>query len=282
MDNDRGIGKSGGSGWPLLRAAAVAVALLALCSPRPGQAQNASEYQVKAAYLYNFVKLAAWPKQGAADDSEPLWIGVFGGDDEFLEVLTKTVEGKSVANHTIHAKRVNAEDGVKSCRAVFVRASAGRKRSQEAIAAGVPVGVLLIGEDDNFLQQGGMINLFLQSGKIRFAVNRDALDQAGIQVSPELLRLAQEDDSARRAQPHASRQLRQFDLPEYPEIARRLKLQGTVQLEVDVRRDGTVKDVRVLGGNPVLAEAFSEAVKRWKYEPAPNETVEKVHYTFSP
>lgn len=213
MGNDGGIRKFGCPGRRMLRAAAGAVALFALCSPRPGQAQNASEYQVKAAYLYNFLKLAAWPKQGAADDSEPLCIGVVGGDDEFLDVVAKTVEGKSIANHTIKVKRVSTEQEMRPCREVFIRASAGRKRSLAALAAGAPASVLLVGEDDDFLQQGGMINLFLQNGKIRFAVNRDALDQAGIQVSPELLRLAQEEDSARKAQPHAPRQLRQFDPP---------------------------------------------------------------------
>ncbi|MGB6250151.1 MAG: energy transducer TonB [Terriglobales bacterium] len=70
------------------------------------------------------------------------------------------------------------------------------------------------------------------------------------------------------------------DPPEYPEVARSMKIEGTVHLEVEVRRDGTIKAARVLGGHPVLAEAFLQAIKRWKYEPASEENVEQASYTF--
>lgn len=263
-------------------ATAFAIVLSAVCIPCRVQAQGASEYQVKAAYIYNFVKMVAWTGQGTTNDSDPLWIGVLAGDDEFLDLLAKTVNGKSVANRRISAKRVNTEDDIKSCRVVFVRASAGRKLSKMAIATGQPAGVLLVGEDDDFLQEGGMINLFLQNGKIHFALNHDALDEARIRVSPELLQLAQEKEGGRKTKAHEARQLLHSDPPEYPDIARSMKIQGTVHLEVDVRRDGTIKAVRVLGGHPVLVEAFSQAIKRWKYEPASEESVEQVSYTFDP
>jgi len=280
MGSGGGVREIGCPRYSRLRAAGVFAILLAFCSVRPGQAQDASEYQVKAAYLLNFAKLASWPEQPTPDRSEPFRIGVVGGDDEFLDVLGKTIKGKAVADRPVSVVRINADDQLKSCWVVLIRASAGRKRTQEIIAAGAAAGVLLVGEDDGFLQQGGMINLILQDGKVRFAVNRSALAQAGIQVSPEFLRLAQDDESSRKAEPRGPRQLRRSDPPEYPEIARRLNLHGTVHLEVEVRRDGTIKAVRVLGGHPVLADTFSQAVQHWKYEPAPNETVEQLFYTF--
>jgi TonB family protein len=280
MDSSDGIRRVGCSRRRMLLAAGGVFALFALCAVRPGQSQDASEYQVKAAYLLNFAKLASWPEQPVPDRSEPFRIGVAGGDDEFLDVLAKTTKGKSVADRPVSVVRINADDELKSCWVVLIRASTGRKRTQEIIAAGVAAGVLLIGEDDSFLQQGGMINLILQNGKVHFAVNRGALSQAGIQVSKELLRLAQDDEGSRKAEPLGPRQLRQSDPPEYPEIARRLKLHGTVHLEVEVRRDGTIKAVRIMGGHPVLADTFSQAVQHWKYEPGPNETVEQLFYTF--
>jgi len=280
MGKDVWIRKFGLPGRRMGATATSILILVAFCGPHLSQAQGASEYQVKSAYLYNFAKLAAWPKQEAENGAEPFWIGVVGGDDEFLDVLAKTVQGKSVGNHRISVKRVTGDDEMKSCREVFVRASIGRKRTKATIAAGIPASVLLVGEDEDFLPQGGLINLFLQNGKIRFAVNHEALDKAGIRVGTELLQLAQEDESGRKPKPGAARQVRYSDTPEYPEIARRLKLQGTVHVEVDVRPDGTIKAVRIVGGHPMLAEAFSEAVRRWKYEPAPNETVEQVYYTF--
>ena len=60
-----------------------------------------------------------------------------------------------------------------------------------------------------------------------------------------------------------------------------MRLTGTVQLAAVVRPDGTVKEVRVLGGHPVLAEAASDAVRQWRYRPAPSETVEVVKIAFT-
>ena len=68
----------------------------------------------------------------------------------------------------------------------------------------------------------------------------------------------------------------------YPDIAQQMKLTGTVQVQVLVRRDGTVKEVKVIGGHPLLAEAVMQAVMKWKYEPTTKETVVLVKISFSP
>jgi len=70
--------------------------------------------------------------------------------------------------------------------------------------------------------------------------------------------------------------------PVYPELARRMRLQGTVKIEAVVKPNGTVKSTRVLGGNPVLVDAATEAVNKWKFESGPSETTEIVHVTFTP
>jgi TonB family protein len=68
--------------------------------------------------------------------------------------------------------------------------------------------------------------------------------------------------------------------PAYPELAKRMHVQGTVKIEATVRPNGTVKSTRVVGGSPVLVSAAIEAVSRWKFEPATNESVEVVQVTF--
>ena len=70
--------------------------------------------------------------------------------------------------------------------------------------------------------------------------------------------------------------------PAYPELARRMRLQGTVKIEAVVKPNGTVKSTRVLGGNPVLVDAATEAVNKWKFESGPSETTEIVQLTFTP
>jgi TonB family protein len=68
--------------------------------------------------------------------------------------------------------------------------------------------------------------------------------------------------------------------PEYPEIARRMNLSGTVRVELVIAADGTIKSAKVLGGHPVLADAVQRALKRWKYAPAATETTIEVDFKF--
>jgi TonB family protein len=68
--------------------------------------------------------------------------------------------------------------------------------------------------------------------------------------------------------------------PSYPELAKKMHIHGMVRVEAVVRPNGNVKSTRVLGGNPVLVESAAEAVAKWKFESAPNETTEVVQLAF--
>jgi TonB family protein len=68
--------------------------------------------------------------------------------------------------------------------------------------------------------------------------------------------------------------------PTCPDLARRLHIQGPVKLEAVVRPNGSVKQTRALGGNPVLVDAAIEAVSKWKFETGPNETKEVIQLMF--
>jgi TonB family protein len=70
--------------------------------------------------------------------------------------------------------------------------------------------------------------------------------------------------------------------PEYPDIARQNNIQGSARLQVVVAPDGTIKDIKVLGGNAVLVKAAIEAVKKWKYEPAAGESTVILKFDFKP
>jgi TonB family protein len=70
--------------------------------------------------------------------------------------------------------------------------------------------------------------------------------------------------------------------PEYPAFLREGHFEGLVRLELTVRPNGTVSDVRVKGGNPILAQYASRAVFRWKFAPAPAESTEEVIFHFLP
>ena len=266
-----------------------------------GQAQTASEYQVKAAYLYNFAKSAEWAQQ-SLEGSSTVVIGVVAGDDEFIDALTKMVTGRKIGNRAVAVKRVSSNEEMGFCQVISFRSNAGRKRTESALAALTSASILLVGEDDGFLRQGGMINLVLRNGKIRFEINKESLSRADIHLSPELMALADAERSssgglAAASNPTApsnsggsdspagpnnaeTRRLKVGTQPEYPEIARRMNIKGAVQLELWVGRDGSVKDVKVIGGHPLLADAVVKVVRGWQYEPSTRESRLIVRYVF--
>jgi TonB family protein len=70
--------------------------------------------------------------------------------------------------------------------------------------------------------------------------------------------------------------------PEYPETLKFAQIGGLVRLSATVQPNGTVSQVEVRGGNPILAEKAQAAVMKWKYAPAANQTVEEISLSFSP
>jgi TonB family protein len=77
-----------------------------------------------------------------------------------------------------------------------------------------------------------------------------------------------------------SRKLKTRVEPTYPEIARRMSITGKVKLSVVITANGSVRDVKVIGGHPILVNAAMDAVKKWKYEPASVENAGVVEITF--
>ncbi len=267
-------------------AVGIGLALLTLQVLALGQAQNASEDQVKAAYLVNFAKLAEWPRSALPDGSSPLLIGVSGGDQDFLDILRAIVNGKMIGTHALVIRSISSEKDMQSCQMVFFRASE-KRHAQAAIESLAQTGVLLVGEDESFLRLGGMINLVLEHGSVRFEVNPDALDRSQIHFSSKILTLAKASYGSSGAATSnspigAARAVEHSVAPEYPEIAQRMSLKGTVQVQAVVKPDGTVREVKILGGHPVLVEAAVRAVMQWKYQPAAKETVEIVKVSFGP
>ena len=70
--------------------------------------------------------------------------------------------------------------------------------------------------------------------------------------------------------------------PTYPELAHRMNISGTVKIEVTVAPNGTVKEARVVGGHPVLAQSALDAAKKWRFEPAASESTGIIDFKFEP
>jgi TonB family protein len=78
-----------------------------------------------------------------------------------------------------------------------------------------------------------------------------------------------------------TRKLKLSSPPEYPELARKMNIQGVARVLLTVTNDGRVVGIKELGGNPVLVAALAQAVKKWKYEPADHESEIEVRFEFT-
>lgn len=76
------------------------------------------------------------------------------------------------------------------------------------------------------------------------------------------------------------RKIKSKTSPMYPELARRMNVSGKVRIEIIITPDGRVRSTRVVGGHPLLVQACQDAVKEWKYLPAPEETTQIVEFEF--
>lgn len=85
---------------------------------------------------------------------------------------------------------------------------------------------------------------------------------------------SQNDEFVRRAKSRVQ--------PAYPELARKMNIVGTVKVEVVVAPNGIVRDARIVGGHPVLAQAALDAAKKWRFEPAPGESSGVIDFKFDP
>jgi hypothetical protein len=155
---------------------------------RLGSRGRSLEYQVKAAYLLNFTRYVEWPAQVFDGPDAPLRICVLGRDP-FGSVLDATVQGRTTHGRRITVRRIHTAGETAGCQLVFV--SRETWRTQRELPASLRRhGVLTVGESDDFAQEGGVIGFVIQNETVRFVVNADARDRAGLRISSRMLSLA--------------------------------------------------------------------------------------------
>lgn len=151
------------------------------------QTPAASEYDVKAAYLYNFGKFVQWPP-GERRDAESFDICVVGRDP-FGAALDRAVAGATVDKRPVHARRLARAAAAKGCHVLFVGALDARQEA-DLLAAVADSDVLTVGDTSRFLDQGGMIRFVVDGSRVRFEVNLAPARAVGLTLSSDLLRVA--------------------------------------------------------------------------------------------
>jgi hypothetical protein len=171
----------------LVASALAACALGSVWGARPAIA-DPTEFEIKAALVYNFAKFVEWPAQAFASIGAPLVVGIIG-DDEVADALEPTLKGKLINGHPVITRRLRSPAEARSCQLVYI-ATSERKREAGLIAALRGASVLTVSDLSDFARRGGQINFVLENQRVRFLINPANADSAGLHISAKLLALA--------------------------------------------------------------------------------------------
>jgi hypothetical protein len=178
-----------------LRAAKIVLLSLFLAMAANGWlacAQEAppSEYQVKAAFLYNFAKFVEWPPQAFAATNEPIVIGIMG-ENPFGPDLANPNKYKPINGRPLMLKQITSpkDPELKRCQMVFI-CRPEMKRFGEVLDALKTSSALTISDVERGSPSGVMINFVMEESKVRFEIDDGAAKKAGLKISSKLLSLA--------------------------------------------------------------------------------------------
>ena len=150
---------------------------------------NDDEYRVKAGFLFHFAQLVDWPADTLTGADNSLFLCTLG-DDPFQGALENTVKGKAIGNRVIQIRHLKQPEDLPGCRILFL-GKAQSKHMPVLLADLRNAPVLTVGETPGFLGAGGMICFRLEDNKVRFDINLDAAQSAGLKIGSRLLVLAQ-------------------------------------------------------------------------------------------
>ena len=145
------------------------------------------DYQVKAAFMVNFPKYIDWPAEAFPTTNSPITVGVFGDDNVAREFQGMIQSGLAIDGHPVVLTRIQGESELAGSFQILFIAISERARISTILEKLKGSPVLLVGESDNFLEQGGMVNLVPKNRKIRLQINLAAARQAHLKISSRLL-----------------------------------------------------------------------------------------------
>lgn len=156
------------------------------------------EYQIKAAFLYNFIKFVDWPEE-ASDANKPIIIGIIGNDpfgDAFEPVKDKPVKDRKVIikwfeglSQTDKSGKHPQVEAIRECDLLFI-CSSEKGKLKETLDLLKDRSVLTVADMQGFLEAGGIVNFVIKENKIGFEINLVAAEQAKLKVRSQLLQLA--------------------------------------------------------------------------------------------
>ena len=158
---------------------------LLFCPSSPLQAQEVPEYQLKAAFLYNFAKFVEWPQDAFQDSNSSLIVGILG-EDPFGDHID-FIRNKSVKNRKLEIRHFDTIEDANNCHILFVSASEA-EGLVEVLESLNNLTILTVSDMDLFIENGGIIKFELNDEKLGFTINSEAIKQADFKISSQLLK----------------------------------------------------------------------------------------------
>jgi hypothetical protein len=164
-------------------------ALAPVLAPALARADQApTDFQVKAAYLFNFLKFVEWPENPGADPHAK-WVIGFMGQTPIGEELAHMAAGKNVLGRDLEIKTLQASDNLRACNIVFISDSE-KKRLPAILNALRGSTVLTVADMDDFIGAGGMVQFVVEDARVRLSIDLGAATRAHLKISSKLLLLA--------------------------------------------------------------------------------------------
>jgi len=165
------------------------IILFAVCAvTNAADTSSPGEYQVKAAFLYNFAKFVEWPTEAFPATNTAIILCILG-EDPFGIDLEQAVKGKTANGKELTIRRIKEVQELKICHILFI-SSSEKKRLSQILEVTKNSSILTVGEMDRFAKLGGIINFVIEENKVRFEINVDVAEQAGLKINSKLLKLA--------------------------------------------------------------------------------------------
>jgi hypothetical protein len=152
-----------------------------------GESAVSKEYQLKAAFLYNFAKFVEWPQGCFSDPETMIRIGVLGADP-FGSALEDITRDATIRNRKLMVQRSQRMTELKGCHLLFVCQSE-KARLREILASLGNEPILTVSDIEGFTDAGGMIRFYIADRKVRFEINPTCAAQHGLKISAQLLSL---------------------------------------------------------------------------------------------
>jgi hypothetical protein len=173
---------------PILQMAVLVALLVFPGLTASGQKTGTSDYEVKAAFLFNFAKFVDWPSNSFPTPDAPFLICVLG-QDPFGNILEGTLRGRVIGKRPLAIRRLKDKSNARGCQIVFV-SSSENAHLVEVVASMRRASLLLVGDVSGFAALGGAIEFTMEDNRVRFTINADAADRSGLTFSSKLLALA--------------------------------------------------------------------------------------------